>query len=558
MWVCLVVTLGLLAPPAALGPPAAMAQTPPGQVRLKSLSLSPRGIPFNFDKFLYAVWVHNSQPSVTVTPTVNSVPGHPLATVTVSGAAVRSGSSHTVSVDVGSNVIPVVVTGHDDTSATYTVIVHRCRSSTCSTDATLNGLTVSPYDIEDFTSDGTLFIVAHPNSVETATVRATPTPGATAVIEFNGAVRSASGTTASADVPLVAGDRVPVRITVKAEHPSQTSTRRIYLDRGSVDPGGWNVVKDVEAAFSGGIWSDGETLWGANTGPRRLDAVDLDTGSPVTSRAFSSLPGTSSSGGVVGHGNTLWVVDSVQDKLVAYDHTTRQRKADSDIDLDDVNSSPRGATSDGEFIYVANDGITDATDRVYAYRISDGAFVPENTIRLTNTGRPAGAWTDGTTIWVVNQATNILNAYNLQGDYYHVDKNIEPSHANDEPLSIWGDGDTVWVTDLEDGKLYSYNLRAVSDASDTTGSDTTDSDTRIRTPRIRIHRIRIHRIRIHRIRIHRIRIHRIRIHRIYTGFGYGAGRRRRWRGRRRRRGSGCGGGGTGGWRRGCGGFGGFH
>ena len=63
----------------------------------------------------------NSVASVTVTPTVTE----PNATVTVNGAAVVSGSpSDATGLEIGENIITVVVTAQDGTTtSTYTVAV---------------------------------------------------------------------------------------------------------------------------------------------------------------------------------------------------------------------------------------------------------------------------------------------------------------------------------------------------------------------------------------------------------------------------------------------------
>ena len=101
----------------------ALATPLPDDATLSALTLSPTDVTdFQSGTIGYGVSVANAVGSVTVTPTAN----HTSATITVNGAAVASGSGHSVGVDVGSNTIAIVVTAEDgNTAKTYTVTVTR-------------------------------------------------------------------------------------------------------------------------------------------------------------------------------------------------------------------------------------------------------------------------------------------------------------------------------------------------------------------------------------------------------------------------------------------------
>ncbi|SOC19479.1 Ig-like domain-containing protein [Ureibacillus xyleni] len=91
---------------------------------LSALTLSTGTLNPVFDKntAAYTVNVPNSVSSITVTPTVEDTG---KATVTVNGQP----SSATVSLNVGSNTITVVVTAENGTTKTYTITVQRAQSS---------------------------------------------------------------------------------------------------------------------------------------------------------------------------------------------------------------------------------------------------------------------------------------------------------------------------------------------------------------------------------------------------------------------------------------------
>ena len=179
----------------------------------------------------YTATVANSVPSVTVTATV----ADDSATVTVNGLAVASGSpSEAVSLEVGENVITVVVTAGDGaTTLTYTVEVTRATSM----DATLSGLALS---------DGTVDVALTPafdpatqrytatvaNSVPSVTVTATVADDS-ATVTVNG-LAVASGSP-SAGIALEIGENV-ITVMVTAGDGTTTSTYTVTVTRATVVP----------------------------------------------------------------------------------------------------------------------------------------------------------------------------------------------------------------------------------------------------------------------------------------------------------------------------------
>ena len=77
---------------------------------------------------------------------------------------------------------------------------------------------------------------------------------------------------------------------------------------------------------------------------------------------------------------------------------------------------------------------------------------------LGTTGTPEGVWSDGSTIWVVDNANGKLVAFSLSNGDHLADKTIELDSSNGKPRGIWSNNYTIWVSDWDDTKLYAYNL----------------------------------------------------------------------------------------------------
>ena len=90
-----------------------------------------------------------------------------------------------------------------------------------------------------------------------------------------------------------------------------------------------------------------------------------------------------------------------------------------------------------------------------------------------------GMWSDGATMWVMNQGDNIY-AYNLADMTRNADRDITTLSAagNHNGHGMWSNGATMWVSDPVDDKLYAYNLRtgARMSSSDIGTLDETPND----------------------------------------------------------------------------------
>ncbi|MBC6426941.1 MAG: cadherin repeat domain-containing protein [Ekhidna sp.] len=238
-----------------------------------------------------------------------------------------------------------------------------------------------------------------------------------------------------------------------------------------------------------GIWSDGTTLWIADAGfanvsnDEKIYAYTLATGARDTAKDINTLSVTGDEylTGLWSDGTTLWVTDRSNTKLYAYTLATGTRDADKEFDLDADNSLPEGIWSDGTTVWVVNQSFFGTGDtKIYAYAIETTtpaptpapASVPSPGTRLpvqdisTATGNADnwGLWSDGTTIWVLDEDDAKLYAYTLATKVRDATKEFDLAAENDDPTGIWSDGTTLWVVqdgffvDDDNDKLYAYTL----------------------------------------------------------------------------------------------------
>lgn len=197
---------------------------PSDNANLSSLAVSAGTLAPAFDPATtsYQVDVPNTTSSITVTPTV----AESHATVKVSGVAVPSGTaSGPLSLTVGQNTIPVLVTAQDGThTRTYTLTVNRAPSS----NADLSNLTVSTGTLQPVFSSGmTEYVVDVSNATTSLKVTATVAESH-ATVKVNG-VAVASGS-ASGPLSLSVGGTV-ISVVVTAQNGTTSRTYHITVNR---------------------------------------------------------------------------------------------------------------------------------------------------------------------------------------------------------------------------------------------------------------------------------------------------------------------------------------
>ena len=119
--------------------------------------------------------------------------------------------------------------------------------------------------------------------------------------------------------------------------------------------------------------------------------------------------------------------------------------------------------------------------KLFAYQLQNQARLPGRDIPLAAANSsPAGTWSDGLNIWVADDSSNKLHAYNISDGTADSAKDFTTLHAsgNNNPAGAWGDGETIWISDTGEQKLYAYKL-PISDNADlrsiTVGTTTIDN-----------------------------------------------------------------------------------
>ena len=150
------------------------------------------------------------------------------------------------------------------------------------------------------------------------------------------------------------------------------------------------------------------------------------------------------------------------------DFVNRPTNQDIDTLAAAGNTVPVGLWSDGTTIWVVNNGQGTSDDKIYAYTLATGARNSDKDIAAAASNTvPVGLWSDGTTIWVVNNGRGTDNktyAYTLATGARNPDKDFDTLAAagNINPFGLWSDSTTMWVanfgTTSSDAKIYAYTL----------------------------------------------------------------------------------------------------
>ena len=227
-----------------------------------------------------------------------------------------------------------------------------------------------------------------------------------------------------------------------------------------------------------GVWSDGTTIWVSNTSVGKIFAYDLGTRQRDRAKEFDGLrvAGNDSPHGIWSDEKTMWVADREDDKVYAYDLATARRDTTREFNLVNVpgvvtNTEPGGIWSDGTSMWV----IDGAERKIFAYDLPEAPATVEafpfgrdlagdlGRLNATENHHAEGIWSDGTTMWVADHDDDRIYAYRLSDgardeelefDLY----NRSLFEGNHHARGIWSDGTTMWVADHDDDRIYAYRL----------------------------------------------------------------------------------------------------
>ena len=222
-----------------------------------------------------------------------------------------------------------------------------------------------------------------------------------------------------------------------------------------------------------GLWSDGVTMWVADTDDEKIFAYNLMTKARDPAKDFNTLrlAGNIAPRGIWSDGVTMWVAHtggwkwellaSDDDKIFAYNLATKARDPVRDFNTLEAagNTSPKDIWSDGETLWVADTDL----DLILAYNLSTKARDPArdfDTVAASGNTSPRGLWSDGVTMWVGDYSDDKLYAYDMTTKARDPAKDFDTLAAagNTSPRGLWSDGATLWVADYGDEKLYAYNM----------------------------------------------------------------------------------------------------
>ncbi|MDE0614073.1 MAG: hypothetical protein OXI32_06625 [bacterium] len=194
-----------------------------------------------------------------------------------------------------------------------------------------------------------------------------------------------------------------------------------------------------------GLWSDGTTAWllrddtapdGAPiSGRNKIFAYTLSDWARDSSKDITLQAQNDDPMGLWSDGTTIYTADTVDKKVYAYTLDTGTNDSTKEFNLfdggdsalSDGNALPGGLWSNGTTMWV-----TDGDRSVYAYTLATGAYDSAKTfsasISITippSPTRPLGAqthvtphgiWSDGTTVWISDYTDGDVYAFNLTGN----------------------------------------------------------------------------------------------------------------------------------------------
>ena len=127
-------------------------------------------------------------------------------------------------------------------------------------------------------------------------------------------------------------------------------------------------------------------------------------------------------------------------------------------ELDPGHGSPSGLWSDGTTLWVLENG-DGADDAIYAYDLKSGERVEDREFELDERNRaPRGIWSDRTLIWVSDSGQEKLFAHDLAGGDRLPERDIALTERNGDARGIWSDDETMWVLDGGKDSLFGYDL----------------------------------------------------------------------------------------------------
>ena len=264
----------------------------------------------------------------------------------------------------------------------------------------------------------------------------------------------------------VGGYKVRATFTdTEGDSDSQEWMVQVVQETGDYERDSDKDFNTLAAAGNGGpagIWSDNTTMWVADYSDDKIYAYNLSTKARDSAKDFNTLAAAGNGGpaGIWSDNTTMWVADYSDDKIYAYNLSTKARDSAKDFNTLAAagNEGPAGIWSDNTTMWVADY----SDEKIYAYNLSTKARDSAkdfNTLAAAGNEGPEGIWSDNTTMWVADYSDDKIYAYDLSTKAWDFGKDFNTLDAagNEGPAGIWSDGTTMWVADYSDDKIYAYD-----------------------------------------------------------------------------------------------------
>jgi hypothetical protein len=308
------------------------------------------------------------------------------------------------------------------------------------------GLVVSPTSVsvpEGGTSAFTVRLSAQPTSDVTVSVERTAgdsdlTASGGALLTFTSANWSSAQTVtlaAAEDVDVVNGTAV---FTVSSAGLSSLDVTATEADNDAPATKFYVVndaLQDQTYGYTAGGGLNGSyNLNAGNTAPRgiattvagdKIWVVDANrqvyvynaAGGLLGSWTAGALAGNAVVEDIAVHGTDVWILDAKSQTVYRYSGAAGRLSGTQDADppeynlsLNKANKNPKGIVTDGTYLWVVDDA---TTDTVFKYQLS-GLLLGNWTISTSGAARPAGVTIDPTNvsnIWVVDSGTKLVYQY---------------------------------------------------------------------------------------------------------------------------------------------------
>ena len=358
----------------------------------------------------------------------------------------------------------IVTASHAGQSIGSATVTIAANDAPLSNDANLSSLALSGIDIGAFHSDTTSYSADVEHTVSSTTVTATPGDENAGVT-----IADAAGTTraTSRAVSLSYGDN-EITVTVTAEDGNATKVYTVTVTRAQPEVAWGQRLSDRDITLDSdsvptGIWSDGTNMWVVtDCYSGKVDVYSLSDGSKQDELGFTLPDWADCAAALWSDGATMWVAGLTSSEVLAYRLSDGARQPGKDLDqdtlLDAGNAGPSGLWSDGEIMWVADR----FASKAFAYRLSDGARMTAREFDLVDDDgaaiTPFGLWSNGETLLASSwTGDGRVLAYDLSTGDRKSGSDIDTSASGTAHTSgVWSNGETLWVVDDIARRIYAY------------------------------------------------------------------------------------------------------